>query len=159
MSTAGTDLVQAITAAVGTAALVSAAALLAVGVSQKHSSLADRVRALAAELRRSELSPARRRSLEIQIRLFHTRIGYVARAHRSLYLAVCAFLVMVLVTALRPIRWQELDGGLFLVGICLTIMAVVLEFMELRLSDRTIHEEARDVLDLDGRQSPRPPEG
>jgi hypothetical protein len=143
-SRAYSDALERIAAALSPVVLVSAAALLAVGISQKHVALGDRIRTLSAELRAPGVTPARRQSVAAQLELFTIRIRHSGRAHSAVYLAICCFLAMILVITLQQRftgLWGAISLVLFVGGVSLMLAGIVLELLELRLADRTIARE------------------
>jgi Protein of unknown function (DUF2721) len=145
--TTSAGLLQVIAAAVTPVVMISAAAVLILGVNQKHASLGDRLRALAAEFRAAGTTAERRESIRAQIRLFERRLGYVATAHLWLYASVVCFIGMVLVITLtsRSPTWDRVALGMFVLGIALMLGAPMMELVELRLAHRALDLELSDV--------------
>jgi Protein of unknown function (DUF2721) len=146
-ATTSAGLLQVIAAAVTPVVMISAAAVLILGVNQKHASLGDRVRALSAEFRAAGTTAERRESIRAQIRLFERRLGYVATAHLWLYASVVCFVGTVLVITLtaRSPAWDRVALGIFVLGIALMLGAPIMEVVELRLAHRALDQELSDV--------------
>jgi hypothetical protein len=145
---ASSQLLQVIAAAVTPVVMISAAAVLIMGVNQKHAGLGDRLRELAAEFRAEGTPRERRECLLAQIRLFQRRLSYVATAHLWLYASVACFVAMVLVITLgshTPV-WERVTLAFFVIGVVLMLGALLAELMELRLAGRTLELELRDVV-------------
>jgi hypothetical protein len=104
-----TSAVDLIATAVAPIVMVSATGLLFIGVQTKNLHLADRVRDLMREYREaiSRKDTERREALRAQIVLFERRIRLSQRA-------------------------LELTAGIFLLGIASLLLALVLEFLEMR---------------------------
>jgi hypothetical protein len=143
-----TALLPIVTAAVTPVVMISAAAVLILGIQQKHAGLADRLRLLTLEFRAPESTTERKENIRAQVKLFARRISYAARAHVCLYASALCFVGMVLVIALtfRSWVWDQIGIALFVVGTLLILGAVFLELLELRMASRTIQLEIRDVL-------------
>jgi len=133
---------SAIAAAVTPVVMISANAILIGAISSKHQAMSDRLRVLTAEWRTGNLTPARREAIRTQVRLFHTRIDWVSRAHFLLYVATACFIAMVMAIALRI---DVLSLPLLLAGVFLMLTAIVLELLDLRKADATIEVESREV--------------
>lgn len=141
-------LLQVITASVTPVVMISAAAVLILGINNKHQAMADRLRSLAAEHRSESTTLERRAHISGQVMLFRRRIALSSMAHRALYIAVCSFIVVMLL-----IFFGKTDGslGLFALGIGLILVAVILELCELQLGNRTIELELTDLGQRRGR--------
>ncbi len=140
--------IHVISSALAPVLLVSAAALLGVGISQKHAALGDRIRSLAAERRAPGGEPARRSSVQAQLELFARRIRLASLAHRALYLAICCLLGVILIITLRTPLTAVLSAvslGLFILGVFILLVAIGLELGELHLANRTIAAELKDA--------------
>lgn len=143
-----TGILQLITSAVTPVVMISAAAILIGGINTKHASLSDRVRSLSAEYRSESTPEDRKTSIRIQVAIFLRRAHYVAAAHFLLHAAVIAFILVVLsivVGSTRP-TWSRLALGEFIAGVVMMLGAVVLELLDLRLSDHTLRLDAKDVV-------------
>jgi hypothetical protein len=134
--------------AVTPAVMISATAILIGGISSKHSNMADRLRALMAEFRQHGITIERRQNIEEQCRLFQRRLRLITRAHLSLYVATGFFILMVLAIGISSSASasQFILFPLFLAGTVALGNGVVLEVMELRLADQTLHLEVADAL-------------
>ncbi len=132
-----------VAAAVTPVVMISATAILIGGVSAKHQSLSDRLRALTAEYRLPETSDHRKAGIRTQLRLFRRRVRYVTLAHLGLYLAVACFIGMVMVISLSPMTGSgtRLTLPMFISGVLLLLGAVVSEVLELLLASRTLELE------------------
>ena len=142
-----------ITSAVAPVVMVSAAGLLFLGIQTKNLHLADRIRALVLEYRTLETTagePARREQIAEQLRLFDQRIRLSQHALELLYLAILCFVVtsLFLVMAARLASWPPtvVIAGIFVVGVALLLLALVVEFLEMRLGLRTIGIEIEGAL-------------
>ncbi len=147
MGDGAAGLLQLITSAVTPVVMLSAAAALILGVNQKHSSLSDRLRTLAADFRRAETSPERRLVIQAQVRLLDRRFRWTSLAHVWLHGSVAAFGLMVLVLTITPRTrfWNHVALGLFVLGDGLVLIAVLAEILELRLARETLEMEVVDV--------------
>jgi hypothetical protein len=140
----------AIAAAVTPVVMISANAILIGAISSKHQAMSDRLRALTAEWRSTDLAPARRDSIRRQVQLFNARIAWIGRAHFLLYVATACFLAMVLVIALTPVvaslpELEALSLPLLLGGVLLMLVAISLELLDLRKARATIEIESREI--------------
>jgi hypothetical protein len=140
-----------ISAAVTPVVMISACAVLIMGISSKHTALSDRIRALAAELRGLSSGSPRRDLARRQLQTFMRRALLAWMAHCLLYLATGAFSATVLIAlaALRRHAWGGLTLGLFVLGTALLLPALALEIGELLLAQSTLRWEVEDVLDRD----------
>ena len=134
---------SAIAAAVTPVVMISANAILIGAISSKHQSMSDRLRALAAEWRAGNASPARREAIQMEVRLFAVRISWISRAHFLLYVATAFFIAMVLAIALRI---EFLSLPLLLGGVFLMLTAIVLELLDLLKAHATIRLESRGIV-------------
>lgn len=137
-------IIETISAAVTPVVLVSASALLVVGVGSKHQNMSDRVRNLAAEWR-SPNTGARRASIERQLLLLRRRIRFSAFAHRALYISILTFLAMALLLLFDAAAVVAILI-LFIIGIALVVAAVACEIVELSLARRTLDDEVADIV-------------
>jgi hypothetical protein len=136
------NLIGAVQAALTPVVLISAAAILAGGVSQKHADLGGRIRTLMSELRKPHLAEARRQNLRAQLELFRKRTRYAQRAHLCLYGSVLPFVTMmaVLLFGASP----RVAVVLLFVGVALLTGAIVSEIRELSLAGRSIELAMED---------------
>lgn len=136
---------QSLTAVVAPIVLVSAAGLLFNGMQTKNLHISDRIRALNAELRGSVITDDRRRQVMAQMPFFDRRIRLSQRALELLYIAILCFVVTSLVLAvalwIAPMILTLIVTTLFAGGVILLIVALMLEFTEMRLGLRTIEIE------------------
>lgn len=136
-----------ITAAVTPVVMLSAAALLIMGVNHKYALLAGRIRALSAEFRLDGLSAARRENVRGQLEVFALRFRLVTLAHQALYTAVILLAATVFTIGLSRLLagWEPVALGLFLAGVAVTVAGVAAELLEVRLARRTLALELADV--------------
>jgi uncharacterized membrane protein (DUF485 family) len=145
-----TSAVDLIATAVAPIVMVSATGLLFIGVQTKNLHLADRVRDLMREYREaiSRKDTERREALRAQIVLFERRIRLSQRALELLYGAIVSFVTTTLLLAVAPWMGQTavpspVTAGIFLLGIASLLLALVLEFVEVRAGLSTIAIETR----------------
>jgi hypothetical protein len=125
--------------------MISASAILISGISSKHSSTSDRLRALTSEHRNAATSERRRHDIEKQCALFVRRLRLITIAHMFLYGATGFFAVMVLVISSPEVAAWKILLPLFIVGMTLLLGGVLFEILELRLAMRTLALETADV--------------
>jgi hypothetical protein len=143
-----TGLLQLINAAVTPVVLISACAALILGINNKHTAIADRLRLFAAELRANSDSPDRKAQLREQVTIFFQRYRLTWISLASLYSAVISFVLMIafiILSQKQVLHWEPGVLALFMIGITLTLCAVVCEMLEIRLSIRSLEVELRDV--------------
>jgi len=143
-------LLQLISAAVTPVVLISACAALILGVNNKHTAIADRLRTFAAELRGPDRSSDRDAQVSEQIAIFFRRFRLTWMALAVLYGAVVAFVCMILILVLAQKHLLAKPFAalpLFIVGICFMMTATVFEMVEVGLSIDCIKIELRDVTD------------
>ncbi len=133
---------SAIAAAVTPVVMISANAILIGAISSKHQAMSDRLRALAAEWRAGDATPARREAIRTEARLFTNRIAWIARAHFLLYVATACFIAMVLAIALQI---DFLSLPLLLAGVFVMLTAIVFELLDLRKAHATLEVESREI--------------
>lgn len=142
------DALQSLTAAVAPVVLVSAAGLLFNGFQAKNLHLADRIRALAAEMRGAETSPGRRRQIADQLELFRRRIRLSQSSLELIYLSILCFVITALLLAsamwMPRLSHPVVVSAVFVAGVVLLLASVVLEFVEMWVGLRTIDIEIRD---------------
>jgi hypothetical protein len=143
----GNNSLQVLAAAVTPVVLVSATAILISGVNSRYISIADKMRSLAQEFRTTNCTPARRIGIQGQMKIFKSRIWLVAWAVRVLYAAVACFTAtaMVLSATLWKNILENVALPLFALGISMMLAAIILQLLELHLSNRTITLEISDV--------------
>ena len=136
---------QSLTAAVAPIVLVSAAGLLFNGIQTKNLHISDRIRTLQAEVRNPSTTEERRQVLGVQLTYFARRIRLSQRALELLYIAILCFvltsLMLAVTTFIPPWMVSVIVTTLFALGVGLLIVALVLEFVEMRLGLRTIQIE------------------
>ena len=149
---------QAITSAVAPVVMVSAAGLIVMGVQTKNLHLADRIRTLASEYRSltGETRDPRREPLRRQLEQFERRIRLSQWALEFLYISIVCFVTTSLVLASSA--WIGGSGHLvlvallFVVGVGFFLIALLVEYMEMRLALSTITIEIASTL-ADGDRS------
>jgi hypothetical protein len=137
--------VDVIATAVAPIVMVSATGLLFIGGQTKNLHLADRVRDLMREYREatSTEDTERREGIRAQVVLFERRIRLSQRALELLYGAIVAFVTTTLLLAVAPWMGQTVvpspvTAGVFILGIASLLLALVLEFLEMRAGLSTI---------------------
>ena len=146
---AASGILQLISAAVTPVVLISACATLILGVNNKHSGIADRIRFALAEYRHSETQAMRREQLAAQLPIFHRRFFLSWLALCALYCAVGLFILTTIVILVSKRRLLASDTGalyLFGLGIVLMLVSVGLEIAETALATRSLAIEMRDFL-------------
>lgn len=136
-----------VTSAVTPVVMVSATAILISGVNGRYIAVSDRVRALTREYR--ERPDAQRRTvIEEQVKIFLRRIKLLSWATRLLFLGAGFFISVALLISIST--WNQILAAItlpiFLIGLALVATAIVLVFLELQDSNRTILMEAEEVL-------------
>ena len=143
--------IDSLTSAIAPVVMVSAAGLLFNGVQAKNLHLSDRIRTLATELRRPDLTRARQSQVRAQVTLFRARIRLSQWSLDCLYVAMLCFVVTSLLLAstlwLGTPVLPTLVTATFLLGVIVLIAAMILELVELAIALRTIDIEIRDALD------------
>jgi hypothetical protein len=149
---------QAITSAVAPVVMVSAAGLIVMGVQTKNLHLADRIRSLTSEYRSltGEPQDPRREPLRRQLEQFARRIRLSQWALEFLYISIVCFVTTSLILASSAwVGGPELlvlVALLFLVGVAFFLIALLVEYMEMRLALNTIVIEIASTL-ADGDRS------
>ncbi len=140
---------ESLTSAVAPIVLVSAAGLLYNGIQAKNLHLADRLRALMAELRNPATTLDRRQQVLDQLPYFHRRIRYSQHALELLYLSILTFVVTSLLLAsalwVGPLAPPVVIPLIFVAGVALLILALGLEFVEMWVGLKTVEIETRDA--------------
>lgn len=132
--------------------MVSAAGLIVMGVQTKNLHLADRIRSLTSEYRRLADEPRspRREQLRRQLEQFARRIVLSQRALEFLYISIVCFVTTSLILASSA--WVGLPelfllvALLFLLGVGFFLIALLVEFMEIRLALNTIKIEIASTI-------------
>jgi uncharacterized protein DUF2721 len=141
---------ESITSAVAPIVMVSAAGLLFNGMQAKNLHLSDRIRALAAEHRHRDTAPERRAQITAQMALFDRRMRLSQRALELIYIAILCFVTTALLLAsalwFGPPVLPAAITGIFVAGVGLLLVALALEFVEMRIGLKTIEIEVRDTL-------------
>lgn len=141
---------QVLTSAVAPIVMVSASGLLFNGLQTKSLHLSDRIRALMSESRSEQTTAARRQEVTEQIVLFLKRMRLNQWALQLLYVAILCFVATSLLLA--STSWTGTPGllllttGVFIGGVCLLIVALLCEFLEMVVSFKTIQIEVRSLL-------------
>lgn len=149
--------VEAITSAVAPVVMVSASGLLFMGIQTKNLHLADRIRVLTQELRAlgASADQVRRDAVRDQLVVFRRRIWLSQRALELLYVAIVCFVVTSLLLASAPWLGARpvalIVAVLFLGGVAALLLALVVEFVEMRAGLRTIDAEIAATLRASGR--------
>ena len=142
-------LLQLISAAVTPVVMISACATLILGINAKHSGTADRVRQLTMQFRANGNTAERQENLIDQIRIFYRRFLITRAALWILYAAVTTFIADVLYILLSQKHILMSDNaalGLFMLGVVLMLLAVLMEFLEIKLSKQSLFLEVEDIL-------------
>ena len=136
-----------ISVAVAPVVLISAVAILLSGYTTKYGNIADRMRNLAAEFRRSDSSPDRCESIRRQMVLFRRRIQAMWAASALLSLALLSFVCTVLsVIFAQRVTTLTLVGAVCLViGLLLAGCAITLDLYEIYLGRLTMAGEIGDL--------------
>jgi hypothetical protein len=134
--------------------MVSATGLLFIGVQTKNIHLADRVRDLMREHREAISCKDKEHRAEVtaQIVLFERRIRLSHRALELLYGAIVSFVTTTLLLAITPWMGQTaapspVTAGIFILGIASLLLALLLEFIEMRAGLSTIAIATRAACD------------
>jgi DNA-binding transcriptional regulator YbjK len=138
---------RVLTAAVTPVVLVSAAAILVSAVNSRYISISDRMRALAQEYRDVSTLPHRRAVIACEMMTFKRRVRLVSWAERMLYAAVACFTSVALFISATSWRHVLVAVSLpvFTLGIVLVMTAILLQLLELQLSNRTLFLDTMDV--------------
>jgi uncharacterized protein DUF2721 len=153
--------VDVIATAVAPIVMVSATGLLFIGVQTNNIHLADRARGLITEHRKAIRCKdrGRREAVTAQILLFERRIRLSQRALELLCGAIVSFVMTTLLLAVTP--WMghtavpsPVTAGIFILGIGCLLLALVLEFLEMRAGLSTIAIAARAACDDPPRSTP-----
>lgn len=142
------DTQAAISAAVTPVVMISATAILVSGISSKHQSMSDRLRALTAEWRNPATGSARREAIAEQLTLFDERLRWITWSHIVLYAATACFIATVIVIAASP-ALGALSGaslGLLIAGVVLMFAGILLELLDLARARATVGLEVGDVI-------------
>jgi hypothetical protein len=143
-----TDPLRIVTSAVSPVVMVSATAILISGVNSRYISISDRVRNLAREYRRDDPTAQRRQNIRQQMKIFQRRLHLVSWATRVLYAAAGCFVSVAVLISISA--WTRGMGTatlpIFLIGLSLTMLAIVFQVLELQASNATIDLETADIL-------------
>ena len=128
--------------------MISANAILTSAMNARHSSVADRLRNLLAEYRRTETGPERRDSIAAQVPLFQKRIARLESANLMLFLATACFVGTVIVISLSSFSPAVANAALpiFLAGVVLMLSGVLSEVLELRHARETMRREVASTI-------------
>jgi len=142
-------LLQLISSAVTPVVMISACASLILGINNKNSSLADRVRLAVAECRTTELSDSRRQQLVLQIAIFYRRYVLSWAALVMLFSAIIIFVltvVMIVLTQRNRIHLEGIVLGMFLIGTVFMLAAAAVEVWEIAFANRSLQIEMSDIV-------------
>ena len=142
------SLLQLISAAVTPVVMISACAALILGINNKHTAIADRIRGFGAECRQATTTEARKVQLEKEAGIFFRRFRLTWYALGALYVAVGMFTIMILLIVFTQRRQLSYDNGtliLFIAGIVLMMVASICELIEIRLSIHSLEVDMQDV--------------
>jgi hypothetical protein len=142
------DPLRIVTTAVAPVVMVSATAILISGVNTRYISISDRVRNLAHEYRGDGVTSARRLNIQLQLAVFQRRLWLVSWAARLLYSAVLCYLTITMLICLGTLRMEfaAVTLPIFVIGVGLVALAIVLQFLEIQASHRTLDLEAAEIL-------------
>lgn len=139
---------QQIAGAVTPAVMVSACGLVALGLDNQISRMANRLRELVREHRSPDATPTRRAAVVRQVAVLDRRHGLYHRALILNYSALFAFVVtslLWLATAFASIP-PELPVIVFALGVLMLAAMAVLVIASIHLARNTIQDEAGEVL-------------
>jgi TRAP-type C4-dicarboxylate transport system permease small subunit len=141
------DPLRIVTTAVAPVVMVSATAILISGVNARYISISDRVRNLAHEYRGEGVAAARKLNIQQQLAAFQYRMGLVSWAARLLYTAVLCYLAITMFICLGTLRMEfaAITLPIFVIGVALVAIAIVLQFLEIHASHRTLNLEASEI--------------
>jgi hypothetical protein len=152
---------QLVASAVTPAVMVSACGLIALGLDNQISRMANRLRDLAREYRAAESSPERRAVLAGQVAVLDRRHALYYRALILNYAAVFAF---VLTSALwlgqdRFSLPPEIPAAVFAMGVVMLAGTAVFVIASIHHARATIQAEADEVLGQRRERHRPPPDG
>jgi len=153
--------IQQIGAAVTPAVMVSACGLVALGLDNQISRMANRLRELAREHRSTDATPGRRAAVAAQVAILDRRHALYYRALILNYAALFAFVLtslLWLTQAAFPIP-AELPVFAFALGVLMLAGMAVLVIAAIHHARKTIEAEAAEVLRADGHVPPDDREG
>ena len=145
---------QQIAAAVTPAVMVSACGLVALGLDNQISRMANRLRELAREHRSGSATEARRAAVAAQVAVLDRRHSLYFRALILNYSALLAFVLtslLWLAQAAVPIP-LELPVLVFALGVLMLAGMAVLVIAAIHLARNTIRAEAAEVLGPEGQE-------
>lgn len=133
-------------AALAPAVLISASALMLLGLQNKYTAVSGRVRDLGRERRAlpPEGRDTRLRSIETQTNYFLTRLRLMRGAIATLYAALLLFVLTSMTMTLGMLFRVEhalVAMLLFIAGIAMMTVAVVNELLEVRLAFKALVED------------------
>jgi hypothetical protein len=146
------DPLQHVAAAVTPAVMVSACGLVALGLDNQISRMANRLRELAREHRAPDSPPERRAALAAQVAVLDRRHVLYYRALILNYAALLSFVLtsaLWLASALLRIP-PELPAAVFALGVLLLAGMAVLVIAAIHHARATIEAEAAEVLGAGG---------
>ena len=139
---------QQIAAAVTPAVMVSACGLVALGLDNQISRMANRLRELVREHRSPDAPPARRAALAAQVAVLDRRHALYFRALILNYAALLSFVLtslLWLAEAFVAIP-AEIPVAVFALGVVMLAAMAVLVIASIHLARTTIEAEAGEVL-------------
>src|SRR3989441_12524472 len=136
--------------AVAPIVMVSAGGLMFTGIQTENLHLADRTRDLTRGPRAAGGPDAavRREAIRAQITLFEKRLRTSQHALESIYLAIFCFVATAMLLATAPWLGRATmvgAGAVFTLGIAFVLLAIVLEFLEMRAGLETMAIELRSL--------------
>jgi hypothetical protein len=136
-----------ISAAVAPVVLISAVAIFFSALTSKHSHLADQIRQLTAEFRKTDAGKSRRLSIGLQLGIFERRMNalWISTALLSLSL-LCFVSTILLVMASQRQSHMGVFGICFMVlGLIFLFTGVIAEMVEIGLAHASMKCEVSDV--------------
>jgi hypothetical protein len=144
----GTTTEQLIIAAVTPAVMLSACALLALGLDNQAARMGTRLRELAREFRSLAAAAPRRATLREEVLILARRHTHYTRSLMCTYAALLAFVVTSLsALAAGYTGWSDAVPLLFFAtGVVMLVGAVAFTLLAVRLSREALVFEEREVL-------------
>jgi len=153
-------LLHVISSAVTPVVMISACASLILTINSKHQNIADRIRAIATEIRGACCTRDRRKQLIDELHVFQRRFTLTYIAHVALNIAVIVFVLSVILIIFTQRRLFESGAptlGMFLLGTALMFVAMCCELVEISLSTRSMRIEIEDIVALQEKPDSPPP--
>ena len=144
----GSTTEQLIVAAVTPAVMLSACALLALGLDNQAARMTTRLRELAREYRSLAEGEPRRATLREEVNVLSRRHAHYTRSLLCTYGALLAFVITSLsALAAGYTGWSDaVPLVVFVAGVTLLVGAVVFTLLAVRLSREAVVFEERDVM-------------